>query len=997
MFDFEKGQWKNDNVVFQDEIKRGTYVQLASLFFGNLFYSLEASGLGYLTVDPLAKEPIRHNSSKAGISEQIFLEALNSSIRILGHKYKYFPNDFESQNPLDVHDYNKFPAIFKKYIRKVAELNGIQERDFGDAIINTMTSLNILTNEGIRIRELYIKVADKTDPVWISPRGGRPHLHKSAGVCTQHPETTILNEFANTVCGEYWEDNYLSFHSAIEHRKPIRIHCEELTGQTDDQFERQRHFRNIILSDEGEPKAKTIDILSVTTTLEVGVDIGSLQAVMLANMPPQRFNYQQRVGRAGRRGQSFSAILTFCRGRSHDEFYFNNTHKITGDPPPPPFLTMGQDRIIKRLLAKEILRQAFLTLSATLRRDLLLLARNERQTSVHGEFGKTDNWINYRNGIQRWIVNNKDEAENVIQALNPGIHKTEKSHLLEWITDTGEDGFLSKVNNVIENDEIATNDISEKLAEGGILPMFGMPTSVRNLYHEISYDGRDYNLKSIDRSTDMAIYEFAPGAQKTKDKAIHTSIGFTDDYILRNASWGDPVRTSGSPFYNERWMIKCRTCNYIETSREEPEQHICENCGEIEHVNVFQIKSPVAYRTNLSYGKDSKERSDLSLSRPAILAESNVEESDIDKKEQNNFIVSIADRDITWRINSNDDNLFEGKTINTGNLFPFNSSLWFNFRNQWIYREAENNRENGYQFAIHDDGQPYERIALAALKNTEILRLRPLRVMPGLTLDMFDRDNEIGQGGIRSAYYSAAFLLQRVIADKLDVDPVEIEIADVIKAYTENGKEIAEIVLTDELPNGSGFVRHLFENIGQIIHEVTNKQEGDGYISQIHSNFHLDKCKDACYDCLKVFRNMNYHGLLDWRLGLGLLRIMSDRGYSLGLNGAFKDYIELSDWEENAFTLADNFSKSFDFDLISDHGLPVIKTPTNLFIIVIHPLWNCKKNEDGIPDVPANTWIGERIFGIYQRAKKEDGKIVFIDTFNLHRRPGWSYQKLFSF
>ena len=130
----------------------------------------------------------------------------------------------------------------------------------------------------------------------------------------------------------------------------FRFHSEELTGQTDaiDKPNRQRWFQEIFLPDEREiPAIHGIDLLSVTTTMEAGVDIGALLAVMMANMPPRRFNYQQRVGRAGRRGTGLSLAVTFCRGRSHDEFYYRRPEAITGDPPPPPYIDVRQPEILQ--------------------------------------------------------------------------------------------------------------------------------------------------------------------------------------------------------------------------------------------------------------------------------------------------------------------------------------------------------------------------------------------------------------------------------------------------------------------------------------------------------------------------------------------------------------------------------------------------------------------------------------------------------------------------
>lgn len=1005
LINFDREEWRAGiSDGFIDEIRTGTYTSLASMFFGSLFYSFESSALGYVSINPNL-QVITDQAAAIAIPRDEFLQIVNSTIRILGDKWKH--NKVDDTNPFNFTAYRDLPGQVKKYIRQVAVRYFKQEPEIGDSVFTTLSASGLLTGDtGIQIENLFIKVAQASDPVWTSTRGSRTHLHFSGGICTY--SASQLQTQPDNICDHIWEENYLSYNAIKEKRQPIRLHCEELTGQTDDQFERQRHFRNIILPDEGMRQVKTIDLLSVTTTLEVGVDIGALQAVMLGNMPPQRFNYQQRVGRAGRRGQAYSVILTFCRGRSHDEFYFSNPHKITGDSPPTPFLTMNQERIFKRLLAKEILRKAYIEESIDITAD--------EKSSVHGEFGNIGdaqvNWSVYKAQVIHWIANNRTKIEEAVDALITPQLSAKRNDFINWINDTTSlNGLIEKAQSVINNEEIATSDVSEKLAEGGILPMFGMPTTIRNLYHGIS---KHLDPFSIDRAQSMAIYEFAPGAQKTKDKAIHQVIGFTSDIINTRLNGNETVtNVRKQPFSMNRWFVRCRACGFFETYSEERKTELenqnmfdsCPNCGELnpeKYQKPIILKSPRAYRTNLSSGSDSKDDSEFLLSRPPIFAEKINDPANPDQNQVvSNAELIISDKDVTWRVNTNSDRYFTGRLYNTNNRFPFNSVIGFWFNDQWLLNDlAVNSNGNGYSIFIQPNAAGVdEQIALASSKKTEIFRIAPAIVPLELDLNMFSRETDLPHikaqsNGVRSGYYSAAFLLQRILADKLDVDPTEIEIADISMKILDDGSDrrIAEIILTDELPNGSGFVRYLYNNFQNILTETMNPPDPNNYLGKIHSHSHSDKCKDACYDCLKVYRNMNYHSLLDWKLGVAMMRVMSDASFVCGTDGNFNQYVELRDWLAFAGELRNSFAQSFGFTHLEEiNRLPVIKFGRNQknVIMIVHPFWDLRNIREA-------NWLAEVKAEIDDYVSSRNGTVSIIDTFNLHRRPGWCYEKLVS-
>ncbi|MGC4960928.1 DEAD/DEAH box helicase [Gordonia sp. DT101] len=91
-----------------------------------------------------------------------------------------------------------------------------------------------------------------------------------------------------------------------------------------------------------------VNVLSCSTTFELGVDVGDLQSVVLRNMPPKTSNYVQRAGRAGRRAASAALVLTYAKRSSHDLSKYQNPESMIAGEMRIPWVPIENERIARR-------------------------------------------------------------------------------------------------------------------------------------------------------------------------------------------------------------------------------------------------------------------------------------------------------------------------------------------------------------------------------------------------------------------------------------------------------------------------------------------------------------------------------------------------------------------------------------------------------------------------------------------------------------------------
>jgi len=278
-----------------------------------------------------------------------------------------------------------------------------------------------------------------------------------------------------------------------------------------------------------------VNILSCSTTFELGVDVGDLETVFMRNVPPTAANYIQRAGRAGRRTSSTAYVLTFAQRRSHDFSHYAEPLRIIRGEIRPPYIGISNDKIVRRHIYAVVIalfwrlnRQYYGRVkeffneedSATLKLADFLRDRPKLLELALYRIVPKDMWDKMRLQDWGWVkellgvngVLSRSEAELVNDLTQLRALESEYKDAGNYRRAL----VMQRIINTIEN-----RNILSFLSQRNIIPKYGFPVDVVEL--QLHHHGDEAKGLELSRDLKIALSEYAPGSQVVAGGRLWTS------------------------------------------------------------------------------------------------------------------------------------------------------------------------------------------------------------------------------------------------------------------------------------------------------------------------------------------------------------------------------------------------------------------------------------------------------------------------------------------